>query len=347
MAINSNLPPIILKYEHQLEDDPNSLVFAALAEAYRKIGDLEHAFSVLKDGIKKHPTYKLGYFTLANCYFDVSQYQLAYTTIRPFIGTERDNFRLQKLFGEICLKLNQKDEALDSFKYCLFLIPRDQEIAEKIKILEEHVSPAFMATFNDTSPVIKDRIAEPIKEFKAENLNNVRSRDIDIDNWIQIDSANQRIPDEDNTILETENWSIKKPNSGLPETAVKEEKALKPAEFENQKRDTTFITHTLVDLYLNQGLRDKAVEVLEKILILAPEDKMTLKRLQEIKNPSEGELKLLHKDQGHLKEEGPFLAEGHMPETKTKANFLKRKVISRLNNFMNSLKSAPRNEIEV
>lgn len=344
MAISSNLPPIILKYEHQLEDDPNSLVFAALAEAYRKIGDLERAFSVLKEGIKKHPTYKLGYFTLANCYYDVSQYQLAYTTIRPFIGTERDNFRLQKLFGEICLKLNQKDEALDSFKYCLFLIPKDQEIAEKIKILEENVSPAFASSHGENNPVIKEKFTEPIKEFKADNLNSVRSKDIDIDNWIQVDSVNQSVPHEQNEVVETENWSISKPNSGLPETELK---VSQPAEIENPKKDTTFITHTLVDLYLNQGLREKAVEVLEKILLLAPHDKMTLKRLEEIKNSNEGDLKLLHTDEKDLIEETSDHLVINVVESKNNANLIKRKVISRLNNLMNSLKNAPRSEIEI
>jgi pentatricopeptide repeat protein len=50
------------------------------------------------------------------------------------------------------------------------------------------------------------------------------------------------------------------------------------------------VTHTLVDLYCGQGHIDKALEVLEKILLLNPKDSKTINKIKELKTlvqPSE------------------------------------------------------------
>ena len=49
------------------------------------------------------------------------------------------------------------------------------------------------------------------------------------------------------------------------------------------KDEDPIITHTLVDLYIRQGYPEKAVEILESILELHPNDKATLKKLVETK----------------------------------------------------------------
>lgn len=43
------------------------------------------------------------------------------------------------------------------------------------------------------------------------------------------------------------------------------------------------VTHTLVDLYCGQGHIEKALEVLEKILLFNPNDQKTIKKIKEIK----------------------------------------------------------------
>ena len=46
--------------------------------------------------------------------------------------------------------------------------------------------------------------------------------------------------------------------------------------------DMPLVTHTLVDLYCGQGHIEKALEVLEKILLLNPHDHKTIKKIKEI-----------------------------------------------------------------
>ena len=53
---------------------------------------------------------------------------------------------------------------------------------------------------------------------------------------------------------------------------------------ESQSTDGPVVTHTLVDLYIAQGHMDKAIEFLEKILELNPNDQRSLAKLNEVKS---------------------------------------------------------------
>ena len=50
----------IAKCNKILDESPNSQIFAALAEAYRKKGELDKAFRVCQNGLKIHPNYGFG-----------------------------------------------------------------------------------------------------------------------------------------------------------------------------------------------------------------------------------------------------------------------------------------------
>ena len=102
--------PLIVKYEKSLADDPRSRSFAPLAEAYRKVGLIDKAFDVLKKGLRYNPDYLLGYLTLAQCYADKGEYNLAYSTLKPLIAPNRDNLKLQNLFAGCAEETNHLEE---------------------------------------------------------------------------------------------------------------------------------------------------------------------------------------------------------------------------------------------
>jgi tetratricopeptide (TPR) repeat protein len=128
---------LLAKYLNLYERDSSSRVFAPLAQSYRKLGMLDEAFKVLKEGISKHPTYALGYVILGNCYYDKEDYDSCYQTLRPFVADNRDNLILLKIFANCCVKIGNLQEALESYKYLLLSNPRDIEAQEKIKLLED------------------------------------------------------------------------------------------------------------------------------------------------------------------------------------------------------------------
>lgn len=268
MVVDSNLSPIIIKYEKAMEEDPRSRVFAPLAEAYRKVGLLENAFNVLKKGLRYNPDYLLGYLTLAQCYLDKGEFNLSYSTLRPLVSQNRDNIKLQKLFGESAIKTDNKEEALDTFKYLLFLQPKDLEATKRVEQLEKELEEG--PVYNPPQDV----------KFKLDDLKPSPELDKSLDDWVQVDlshnDSEEELDNESNSSEDSEGWSTD------PLLNQTEENSL-IVEEQPQDEPMPVITHTLVDLYLKQGHKDKAIELLEKIKEIQPDNEETLKRLSELK----------------------------------------------------------------
>lgn len=263
-----NLSPLIIKYEKILEDDPRSRVFAPLAEAYRKVGLLENAFQVLKKGLRFNPDYLLGYLCLAQCYMDKGESGLCYTTLRPLIAQNRDNLKLQKLFGQSAYATENFEEALDTYKYLLYLQPKDEESIQRVKELESRLSEDVFYT---TQP---EEVTFDVDELKV-----TPESDKILDDWVQLDLSREEQEEDE----EEEEWSVGKPEE-LEDEADESFSPVEPADV------TPVITHTLVDLYLKQGYKDKARELLEKILDLQPDNLETLKRLQDLDEESNSQM---------------------------------------------------------
>ncbi len=318
------LSPLFLKYQADFEKNPRSRVFAPLAETYRKLGMTDKAMEILSQGIRFHPTYVMGYLGLAFCYFDLKQYSLAYSTLRPLVETSRDNIRLQKLFADICIELSYKEEALDTYKYLLFINPRDKEVALHVSTLERAIEdkykPVHQPIYIPESEFKTDYRTEKRAETNTQQLfdidkleNRPNSSSNDFDDWMALDlSRDQKTVKSEDPY---EFWNLKKGDAPLdltetqteikiPQPAIaKVEEKIPQQEIVNQPyveldfndddedevvdtttNDAPLVTHTLVDLYCGQGHIEKALEVLEKILILNPKDEKTIKKISEIKS---------------------------------------------------------------
>lgn len=316
--------PLFLKYQNDFEKNPRSRVFAPLAESYRKMGMIDKAMEVLSQGIRFHPSYTMGYLGLAFCYFDLGQFNLAYSTLIPITESNRDNLRLQKLFSDTCLELGKQEEALETLKYLLFINPRNKEIAESVSKLEHDVENRYKPHHK---PIIIPEIKNyemPNEYIESSDLFNLdklkQTKDIpenDFDNWKAIDlNADSKLTNEDHVfdkinLSNLENWDVVQSNKTLDSrsdleiknhekfknkyTDEKPEEDIRDFKVEtklsiiksphiNNESETPLITHTLVDLYCGQGHIDKALVVLQKILLLNPNDQKTIQKISEIES---------------------------------------------------------------
>ncbi len=278
------LSPLFLKYQSDFEKNPRSRVFAPLAEAYRKLGMTDKAMEILSNGIRFHPTYTMGYLGLAFCYFDLKQFNLAYSTLRPLLETNRDNIRLQKLFSEICIELGKKEEALETLKYLLFINPRDKAVGELVQNLEKEIEERFRPNHKPImipSELLTEQNYDSNRGslFDIQKLN--QSKEVlenDFDDWMALD-LNHEIKIEERQNIKMipqatnyDNWNLNKASELNDSHSLKEKDSSAP-----------LLTHTLVDLYCGQGHIEKALEVLEKILLLNPNDQKTLNKIIEIR----------------------------------------------------------------
>jgi len=273
---------LLSRYLQQYKKQPGSRVFAPLAESYRKLGMYDDALKILREGIKRHPDYALGYLVLAQCYHDQKKNDAAYETVKPLIQKNTDNPALQKLYAQVCLELGKLDEALEGFKYLLFLNPRDKVTASQVKQLEDDLAR--------TTPVVS---ANAIRKAPQTS----KPFDVDEDDWALVDFSPQAKTEE--TSLEDQ-WSMQ-PLEEVVEVKTKHDDwkimsrsidddffsddEVSPEDSDAPHEDATapLASHTLVDLYVSQNHVAQAIDLLENIVALNPKDDRSIRRLAELK----------------------------------------------------------------
>lgn len=332
-------PPILVKYLKAFKQNPKSKVFAPLAEVYRKMGMLDEAMQVLKTGIKNHPTYTMGYLSLASCYFDSSKFDLAYNTLRPLVAQNMDNLLMQRLFANTCLKMGHSEEALESFKYLLFINPKDQGISQIVHDLEDKLQICLEEDDDESNEVYR-------ASFNTSGLDGEGTYsdwEGNTQEWVNVDFS--RVHDSDEGEFNRQEWVQEKshepklleksepepvenrdepilPRRYPEEDSISEQEVTDEDEPEaidlspkkiidkklsvDEENSIPVMTQTLVDLYCKQGHQKKAIEILQKLLELNPDDDQSSEKLQALlsqSHPDEGHTNLMGKYDNYINED--------------------------------------------
>lgn len=284
MAIKRPASALLSKYLQLYKRQPGSRVFAPLAESYRKLGMYDEALKILKEGIKRHPTYVLGYLVLAQCYHDQNKNEAAYQTLLPLAAHNKDNPGLQKLFAQVCLQLGNLDEALQTFKYLLFLNPRDKYYAQQVKALEDDLLKKN--NIKPQSIIVKSPQAQKFDSSDddwsmvnfAPDKTSLSEEPLQEDQWTMAAP-----PESSKTLSSNENdWKIMS-RSIDDDFFSDEEISPEDSDAPTTENSIPLASHTLVDLYLAQNHIGPAIDLLENIIALNPSDKRSKKKLAELK----------------------------------------------------------------
>ncbi len=101
----------IVKCEKILEENPNSQIFAALADARRKNGELDKAFRICRQGLRIHTAYGAGHLIMARINFDRKMYDWAETELEEAIQLDGRTRATDLLQAEIYIKQKKFNEA--------------------------------------------------------------------------------------------------------------------------------------------------------------------------------------------------------------------------------------------
>jgi predicted regulator of Ras-like GTPase activity (Roadblock/LC7/MglB family) len=94
-----------------LEADPNSQIFAALAEAYRKSGELDKAFRICQGGLKVHPSYASAHMVMSRINLDRGLYDWAEAEVRKAMEIEGPSRATDLLLAEVLMYQGEFDAA--------------------------------------------------------------------------------------------------------------------------------------------------------------------------------------------------------------------------------------------
>ncbi len=116
--------------------DPQSKIFAPLAESLRREGRLDEALKIALNGVQAHPDFTSGYVALAKILLDKKEPQKALFHLQKAVELNPENHLALHLLAETQVQLRKPKEALKSYKLLLFLNPQDTKAERTIRKLE-------------------------------------------------------------------------------------------------------------------------------------------------------------------------------------------------------------------
>ncbi|MBI5267768.1 MAG: tetratricopeptide repeat protein [candidate division Zixibacteria bacterium] len=134
MSSTAELTDRIDKCQRILDTDPNSQIFAALAEAFRKNGELDKAFRVCQSGLKVHPSYASAHMVMARINLDRGLYDWAEAEVRKAMEIEGPTRATDLLLAEIQIYQGDYDGAAKLLRRLLQADPNNNHIQKLLEI---------------------------------------------------------------------------------------------------------------------------------------------------------------------------------------------------------------------
>jgi tetratricopeptide (TPR) repeat protein len=283
--------PTIESLKDRIARDPLSRAFLQLAEEYRKEGRYQEAIDVCLEGLQRHPTYHTARISLGRTYMEGGDLENARRAFVEVLELQPENHLAAKLLAEIQRKMGDPAGAAATYRSILRYYPNDREVAtlldETLRQGSVSAAPVLSATIGaPTSPTIRpassaravpassrqapaspappasllpapargpaDRPADPSPDFRPEDFGGAAiapARDA---------------------------WSA--PAAGAPPawSGPPSDSVGGPPD------DDALQTNTLAELYLRQGLVDRAIEVYRGMLRVDPGNQKAARRLNEL-----------------------------------------------------------------
>lgn len=317
--------PAIDKLIKKLEKEPNSLIFLQLAEEYRKESYYEDALLCCQEGLRRHPNYWSARVALGRIHKEMGHSDLAREELEKVIKAVPDNLLANKLLGDIYMELEMDEDALKRYKLVQMLTPADGEVIHNIQKLESRISrtpsapmPAVTADIHLPEPdnfsptTVEMLVPKKLSEIQTEEFPHLNvqsdlppftdelpdflektSPGVKTETPAEFFDATMPAPtghsfaniEPQTSADQNENLQSDVDGFDFPELdspATNKVDSTQPIEGEADE----LTTQTLAELYVQQGLIDKATKVYQKILLNEPDNKQIIQRLKEL-NPAD------------------------------------------------------------
>jgi len=132
----------IRRYEERLAKDPDSLVFATLADAYRKAGRTQEAIRLCREGLDRFPEYTTARLALARALADDGDVEAALGELRMILDRNPADVPARRLAGHLEWNRGGFEAAATHLRQAVSLDPSDRESRVLLDVLEAGGQPA-------------------------------------------------------------------------------------------------------------------------------------------------------------------------------------------------------------
>lgn len=155
---------LLERYQLDLQQNPRSRVFAPLAEAYRKMGLLDQALEVCKQGVKYHPDFASGRVAYGRVWMDKGDWKKAEEQLLLAIKLSPDNILAHRLLGRGYSRSKQAAKALTSYKHVLLLHPKDEEAQRFVQRWESMSAKDYEDLYDDDAEIFHSDEPQELKK---------------------------------------------------------------------------------------------------------------------------------------------------------------------------------------
>lgn len=135
--MNEEFNEEIQSLKRRFEQEPDSRLFAPLADSYRKSGDVDKAIEICEKGLESYPTYASAHVILGKCFYDKGATDRAKEEFLKVIELDPENMVALKFMGGIFLAEDKRAEATEYFKKLLAIDPMNEEGNRVLKEIEK------------------------------------------------------------------------------------------------------------------------------------------------------------------------------------------------------------------
>jgi tetratricopeptide (TPR) repeat protein len=122
----------IRRFEQQYEENPESFVFARLADAHRKAGNAERGLEILERGLERHPEYMSAHIVHARCLMDLGRQERAVEVWSRVLELDPQNLVALRALAELAIAAGDRSVARTWAERLLHVDPLNEEAARLV-----------------------------------------------------------------------------------------------------------------------------------------------------------------------------------------------------------------------
>lgn len=137
MQTDPELSDEIRRFEEQYAQNPDSLVFARLADLHRKAGRPERALELLDEGLQRHPDYLSAHIVRARCLRALDRRQESEEVFGHVLELDGENLVALRSLAEMAWERGDGETARQRLRELLDLDPSNEEARDLLEEIRE------------------------------------------------------------------------------------------------------------------------------------------------------------------------------------------------------------------
>ncbi len=234
----------IEELERRARFNPDPRNYFYLAEAYRDELNFEKALEACNKGLEKHPDLISGQVLLAEILFKLGRLDESFKLLNDILRRVPDNTPAYRILYNVCMQKRDFQCAKSALEKLFFFNPFDEDLSQKLM----EINRIFEKKDLPVPPTLPEERVLERGEVKVKEEKVVPS-----------------LPEEPVKEEVEEEFATKRIEAGDIETMAREIK-------EKVEEEEAFVTPTMAEIYLKQGLVDKTIETYYKLYEMKREE---------------------------------------------------------------------------